>query len=271
MRMALVEFAELSEEIKQYVMGCMEDEEECASFALAFLVDGRCKAVLLHDHYEYEVVDCEPAFFASLIRVIDEVHGALENYRFIVRPVKSSMRWMLAPGLCGCNTSGLMACCGVDETFFLRSTGRPAGFFDGPPVRVDTAIRLVRDGTPPVWQSTLLHASRDAVTGDVSVAFDPPVPRWAGARDCTDDRSLMLRRRQGDEYLLAGSETERGSRFCRLNKLMYHGRADAKIFNSYATSPFGVERESMLVVYVASATVCAARLSGDVYVDEARC
>ena len=114
MRMALVEFGELSEEIRKHVVGCMEDEEECANFALAFV---------LHDHYEYEVVDCEPAFFASLIRVIDEVQGALENYRFIVRPAKSSMRGLFAPGFYGRTASGLMACCGALDGPPDSSTG----------------------------------------------------------------------------------------------------------------------------------------------------
>ena len=226
--MAFVKYGQLEKRLKKHVRASVKPAK-LAKYAYAFVVDSACRAVLLYDRCEYEVVHCEPEFFGPMVRVIDGLPAALGNCYFIVRPAKSEVRCLFAPGFYSATepTGDLMACEGVEGKFFLRGlpqgglAARPRGFFGGPPVPVEAGIRLLWDRDAPAtqsqvgrsaavtahaWRATMLHASRDKATGDVTVAFDPPrhsrkrqrlalraVVRWCGDRESTDDRSLMLR------------------------------------------------------------------------------
>ena len=273
--MALVKYGELDKRLKKHVRASVKSAK-LAKYAYAFVVDGACMAVLLYDRCEYEVVHCEPESFAPMVRAIDELQAALESRHFVVRPAKSEARCLFEPGVYAAAepTGDLMACEGAEGTFFVRRADGPRGFFGGPPVPVEAGIRLLWDRAAPAWRATMLHASRDKATGDVTVAFDPHVVRWCRDRESTDDRSLTLRPAHaaagGGEVLLGDSESGRGRTYCRVNKLMYHGRADAGLVATYELNAFDVKYERMHVAYLASATVCVARLEDDVYADEAR-
>ena len=170
--------------------------------AYAFMQDGRCMAVLVHhDAWDqaWDVVACGPSgyatsgmeFFMPMIQAIDEFTAsfteegaAVPDDSFILRLAKN-LRHLRAPGFFRL-TSTLVAYATIalrphvgdwfsrpdeevytDTMFVLRSTERPAGFFDGPPVRVDAAI------SDELHPGTLMYTRRDG-NGDVTVAFDPP-------------------------------------------------------------------------------------------------
>ena len=159
-------------------------------------------AVLVHhDAWDqaWDVVACGPSgyatsgmeFFMPMIQAIDEFTAsfteegaAVPDDSFILRLAKN-LRHLRAPGFFRL-TSTLVAYATIalrphvggwfsrpdeevytDTMFVLRSTERPAGFFDGPPVRVDAAI------SDELHPGTLMYTRRDG-NGDVTVAFDPP-------------------------------------------------------------------------------------------------
>ena len=76
-------------------------------------------------------------------------------------------------------------------------------------------------------------------------------------------RVAVVLRWQGGECLLDKDVV-------RVNKMPYHGSTHAEIIDVPGDMLYGERQSDVRIVYIVSATVCAAKLDADVYVDEAR-
>ena len=253
--MTLTAFDMLPEEIKQHVRARVG---RFTRYAFALVVDGKCRAVLLWSK-QFDVVECEPEFFISLVQAIEEFHvrgSARGNDYFVLRPAKRIVRHLFVRRFFR-PTSTLAAYCGHNKMIVLRSAELLSGFFDGPPVIIDAAIGLLFS-KGCAWRPTLMHARRDG-NGDVTVAFDPPVLQWTNGFHHPDAWSIMLRTR---EELVLDND------IVRVNKLSYHGKSRACTSTDVSWPIDGYDKQQ--VVFLSSVTISAARLaSEDAYKDTA--